>query len=247
MSLSQSRFHAHWEAPTLRRIVVVIGAIVACLALASVTASSAAAKEQRGFFISGEKSEVPALQPKFGAETYPSVVFGDSDTAHKWTFQNESLECPLVDYTGNISAASSSLTVAPFIHFGGCSWANGGGGLTIEWGGCEDVLHLQNQGPPYVAKFELKCPSGQTYRLMQTFGAQKCTYSFPAQTVEGVTLKNVGTGKTRGVQATLSLTGLKYTIESSMKWLLPCVKDVGTYENGTLTGSFTLEGFDTRY
>jgi hypothetical protein len=227
----------------LRRTSLVTAAILACAALFCAMAANASAKEQRGFFLAGAKSEEAAKQPRFEGEIYPTYMSGSQETVHKWKFQGTGLTCPQVDFTGKLSAAASEISLTTFYHFAGCSFGSGGV-LTILANGCEDTIHVLNSGPPYVGQYGLKCPAGMSYELIQNFEGATCTYVIPAQTsVNTISLANKGEGKKRGVQAVFNLSGLKYTIKTSSMFS-PCAENVGTYESGTYTGTILLNGFN---
>jgi hypothetical protein len=228
---------------TLKRIALIASAILASLTLFSAMAANASAKEQRGFFLAGVKSEEAAKQPRFEGEIYPTYLSGSQETAHKWVFQGTSLKCPEVDFTGKLSGVTSEISLTTFYHFFGCSFSTGGV-LTISANGCEDTIHVLNSGPPYVGQFGLKCPAGKSYELTQNFEGATCTYVIPAQTaVNTISLTNKGEAKKRGVQMVFNLSGLKYTIKTSSMFTL-CAENVGTYENGTYTGTILLNGFN---
>ncbi len=70
----------------LRRIGLCAGAILASLALFSITVSSASAKEQRGFYLAGEKSEEVAKQPRFKGEIYPTYLASAGITNYQYGF-----------------------------------------------------------------------------------------------------------------------------------------------------------------
>jgi len=207
-------------------------------------AASASAKEQRGFFLAGAKSEEAAKQPRFEGESYPTYLSGSQETVHQWTFQGAKLKCPEVDFSGKLSGVTSELSLVTFYHFAGCTFGSGGF-LTILANGCEDTVHVLNAGPPYVGEFGLKCPAGKSYELTQNLeGGNTCTYVIPAQTgVNTISLANKGEGKKRGVQIVFNLSGLKYTIKTSSMFT-PCAPNAGTYENGTYTGTILLNGFN---
>ncbi|HEV7399808.1 MAG TPA: hypothetical protein VGN84_06015 [Solirubrobacterales bacterium] len=206
--------------------------------------ASASAKEQKGFFLAGAKSEEVAKQPRFEGESYPTYLFGSQETIHKWGFQGTNLKCPEVDFSGKLSGAASELALTTFYHFAGCSFSTGGI-LTILANGCEDTIKVLNSGPPYVGQFGLKCPAGKSYEYTQNFeGGATCTFVIPAQTtINTISLANKGEGKKRGVQAVFNLSGVKYTIKTSSMFT-PCAPNVGTYENGTYTGTILLNGYN---
>jgi F0F1-type ATP synthase membrane subunit c/vacuolar-type H+-ATPase subunit K len=231
----------------LRRTALLVGAILASAALLCALAANASAKEQRGLFVAGAKSEEPAKQPRFEGEIYPTYLFGTSlGTGQKWGFQGTNLKCPVVDFSGKLSAVSSEIVLNPFYQFATCSFSSGGV-LTILGNGCEDTLKLLNSGPPYVAEFGIKCPTGEPYKFVQNYGGGLlCTYAIPAQTaLATVGLTNKGEGKKRGVEVAFNVSGVKRTITPSSPEV-PSAANAGTHESGTFTGSMLLNGFDAK-
>jgi hypothetical protein len=226
-TLQASREHRR-----LRLVGLIAGAILASLALLGTSASTASAKEQVGVYLAGEASEEASKQPRFEAEKYTAHLVGSSTTAQKYGFAAGSwLECPYAEYFGKATAKTSELVLSPWYPFFACSASNGGA-VTIKQNGCEHIMTVSNAGPPYVGKFGIKCPSGAPYQ----FTAGTCTISIPAQTaLTGITYENTGSGKTRAVVVNLNVSGLKHSIS--------CLGGM-TFENGTLTGSFVLKGYD---
>jgi hypothetical protein len=243
MSLSHRTTRSWNGEQMLRRIGLLAGAILASTALFCVIVANASAKEQRGLFLAGEKSGEVAKQPRFEGEINPTYIFGSQETFHKWGFQGTNLKCPEVDFSGKLSGATSELLLTTFYHYWGCTFSTGGV-LTISANGCEDSIHALNSGPPYVGEFALKCPAGKSYEYTQNFEGATCTYVIPAQTsVNTISLANKGEGKKRGVQAVFNLSGVKYSIKTSSMFT-PCAPNVGSYENGTYTGTVLLNGYN---
>lgn len=244
MSVSQHALRQENGSQALRRIGLLAAAILAGIALFSTMASSASAKTQKGFFLAGEKSAEPAKQPRFEGESYPTYLYGDEDTTQKWTFQGETLQCPRAEFFGKLSSATSELQISTAYYFAECGFSTGGV-LTISGNGCEPVVKVLNSGPPYVGEYAIKCPTGKSYELVQHLSSITCTYAIPAQTgLNAVSLENKGSGKTRSVQIAFNVSGLKHTISTNFPLLAPCGKNVGTHENGTYTGTITLEGYN---
>ena len=230
MSTRQLRLES-WNGRALRRICLLAGAMLAGLALFSILAASASAKEQRGFFLTGEESGEEGKKPKFEGEIYPTYLASAATTNFKYTFQPGNVECP-GNYSGKLSGASSELVVSPFYSFMLC---NGGGTVAIAQNGCEHTLTVLNQGPPYVGQFGVKCPTKNPYE----FRLSGCTIGIPTQTaLAEVSFTNTGAGKNRAVEVTFNVSKLKHTTTG----LFFC--QPGTYENGTLTGATTLNGFN---
>ena len=232
MSARQHRLES-WNGRTLQRICLLACTIVGGLALFSVMAANASAKEQRGFFLTGEKSGEESKKPRFEGEIYPTYLASAGVTNFVYTFQPGNVECP-GQYSGKLSSASSELAISPFYFFAQCK--SSGGSVAIAANLCEHTLTVLNEGPPYVGRFGVKCPTEKSYEFRLSAG---CTVEIPAQTaLAEVSYKNVGEGKKRGVQATFNVSKLKHTMKG------PFFCEPGTYENGTLTGTTTLNGFN---
>jgi hypothetical protein len=222
---------------TWSRLGLVLGAALLSLALLSVAASSASAKEQRGFFLAGEKSEEAAKKPRFEGELNPTYLATEKSSTYKFGFKSGNLTCSGV-FSGKLGSASPEVAVTSVYVPASCV-----GPLfqpiTILAHMCENTLSALNQGPPYVGQWGYKCPAGSSYEFVEGNFETGCRYVIPAQTgLNGVELKNTGTAKTRGVGATLNVTGLKYSIKG------PGFCQPGEYTTGTISGSMTLLGYN---
>ncbi len=214
-----------------RRIIPLVGAMLASVALLA-TASSASA-EPVGLFISGAKSEEVAKQPKFEAEKYTATVKSTALTGFQFVAQAGTLKCAELAISGTLAAASSELKYQQF--FGGCSFA--GLATTIQANGCEFRLHVLNAGPPYAGATDIVCPAGKALQFTAYFsGKPICTLSLLPQTgVEGVSLENTGAGSARAVTASFNMTTVKYSQEGA-----PLLCKPGEYTNGAFTVSDSL-------
>ncbi len=111
--------------------------------------------------------------------------------------------------------------------------------MTITANGCETIATVSNEGPPYVGKFGVKCPAGKSFEVHGKF----CSVAIPAQTgLTGISYGNTGEGKNRAVQVTFNVSGLKYTLSGPEPEFCN-----GTYENGTYTGTTTLNGYNAPF
>jgi Na+-transporting methylmalonyl-CoA/oxaloacetate decarboxylase gamma subunit len=212
------------------------GLFLSILAVAFTTMGAvalSAAAEPVGLFLSGEKSAEEAKQPKFGAEKYVATIGGASTSTNTYKLQYGNAECNGVLPTGKLSAASSQL---------GLQWTYGlpcvfaGFGSPIMQNGCEIVLHVSNAGPPYVGSTDIVCPAGKGIVFTASAaGVTKCTATIFGQTgLEGISFENLGTGSGRSIEATLNLSGIKYT-QVAGTGLGKCT--AGEFENGTYTGT----------
>lgn len=243
MSASQHRLDR--EELTPRRIVLLVGVLLAGLILACATATNASAfGEQVGVYVAGEEAEEAENGPKLEAESYPVDLVGTSDTAHEFGFgEIASLECPWAEFvdgygTGGATAATSELPLWTFYPYFACQWSTGGS-LTISANGCEDIVTIDNAGPPYVGKFGMECPEGWSYELHHEGLGLNCTAAIPAQSgLSTVSYENVGEGSEQAVQVEFDVSGMDYSITGGGA----C--PVGEYENGTYTGTMTLRGYE---
>jgi hypothetical protein len=192
----------------LRRIIPLVGAMLASVALLGAAASDAAA-EPVGLFIAGSKSEEVAKQPKFEAEKYTATIASKALSTFAFTAQAGTLKCSELRLPGTISAATSELKFAQF--FFGCNLF--GFATEIRANGCELKVHVLNAGPPYVGTTDVLCPAGKGLEFVAVAaGMTKCTLQITGQTgVVGLSYENTGAGSGRAVTANFNLTGMKYT------------------------------------
>ncbi len=215
-----------------RRIIPLLGAMLASVALLAAAASSASA-EPVGLFIGGEKSEEVAKQPKFEAEKYPATIKSTGLTGFQFVAQVGKLKCSELSLPGTLSGASSEFQSQQF--FWPCTML--GLVTTIQSNGCEFKLHVLNAGPPYVGSSDILCPAGQKLEFTSwASGTKVCTISLLPQTgVEGLSFENTGTGSARAVTATFNQTTVKYSQAGN-----PKICTAGEYTNGALTVSDSL-------
>jgi hypothetical protein len=188
-----------------------------------------------GFLRSRRRIGEAAKQPRFEAESYTATVKGHSQTAIEFGVAAGTVKCGSLELSGSISKATSSQTLSPF--YLECKFTRLGATyeVFIFANSCNYVLHAVNTGPPYAGDFGLSCPVGSPgYQFaVRQSGETICTITYPVQSgVTGIGLGNLGSGKTREVEASFSLTGLKYTQAGTN----PLFCKPGEYANGTYTG-----------
>lgn len=235
MPNSQLSSKGGWSDGTmLRRIVPLVGAMLATVALLGAAASSASA-EPVGLFIAGEKSEEVAKQPKFEAEKYTATVKSTALSEFEFVAQTGKLKCSEFAIPGTISAATSSFKTSQF--FWPCKFL--GLATTITANGCEFVLHVLNAGPPYVGTTDIVCPAGKAIEFTASSGGTKvCTLQMLPQTgVEGVSFQNTGAGSSRAITVNFKLTTMKYAQVPGMG--IP-ICTAGEYTNGIFSASDSL-------
>jgi hypothetical protein len=216
-------------------------AVVGAVLLAS--GATAFAKEQRAFYLTGEKSAEVAKQPRFQGEIYPTYLATQGNTTVEFGFQAGTLKCP-GSFSGQLAAAGPAVGLTSFYEYFACQ-TPGSLPLSITANGCENTLTVLNQGPPYVGQWGYKCPPGVSYefRMASALGV-KCTIAIPSQTgLSEVKLENTGEGKSRSVKAILNVSKLKYVQKEGSAFFC----NPGEYENGTIAATMTLNGFDKQF
>jgi hypothetical protein len=176
-----------------------------------------------------------ASASQFRAEEYPTTVAGTQVVLQKFkTGGGLVAKCAVASTAGTESEASSALTVTP--SYSECTV--GGLGATLKANSCNYVLHSTNESAPFTGSMDISCSKeGDAIEAVQG----GCSLKFPAQSSLGsVELQNTGSGQTRAIAATLNISGLKYTQAG-------CSGSNGTFENGTLTGSSTINSNQGKY
>lgn len=221
----------------LKRVGLIVAAILAGVALVGMTAFTASARAQVGIFVEGEESEEEP--PRLAAEEYPVDLEGQSTSTQKYTFGEYGGElywqCPSVEFSSTESLSSATADLSFYSYYPVFSCESSMGYMPISANGCSHTLTIDNAGPPYTGKFGFDCPEGQAYELHAV--EVGCDIKIPEQ--EGsatVNLENVGEGSEAGVDVEFDVSGLSYEIDG----IFLCPK--GQYEDGTYTGTMTLTG-----
>jgi len=169
--------------------------------------------------------------PVFEAGKYPASVSG-STTLVIGT-EGSTVTCP-VNYSGTVSAASSTLELSTFFEYFSCN-AWGFINMTIE-NQCTQVFHAteKQSADQYKAHYQLKCPAGASLGLR----AGQCAISIPPQ--EGRTTVDVDddTGPPKRVTLDYEVSGLSYTVTTD-DFGCP-LNGTGAKTGGTITSS-TME------
>lgn len=187
---------------------------------------------QNGIFLAGEQSEDPKAQPRFEAEGYPAGIIAPQVTQHVFGTSIGNLKCNGVDLGATVGGASSELGLDP--EFRGCRV--NASKTTIRTNTCTYALKVANAAGPYSGTLSLAC-SGSNQLEAEFLGwGGNCTIKIPPQTLASVSYENQGSGASRTVLASMSGTGLKYTLGAN------CELTPGSYGNGTLSGSTSLGG-----
>jgi hypothetical protein len=171
-----------------------------------------------------------ASASQFRAEEYPVSISGEAASTLNQVIETHAgkAQCKMAP-TGNLSAASSSLTISP--NYSGCR-AFGFFNATVVMNSCSYVLKSTTESAPYLGTLSISCTKEADKIEIKTI---TCTVSLPAQTPAGnVVLENGGSpphGAARTVSLAINLTGVKYTVGSS------CPNGSGSFEDGTYTGT----------
>lgn len=167
-----------------------------------------------GLYLSGEAG---GKTPKVESLSYPTV-FGSS-AASSFTLAlggtGTSYTCTSTTVHGEISAATSALSLAP--EYASC---NGWVGATkaaakVFMNGCHYTLGVLNAGPPYTGTLGVACEGASPIEFKmyssETYETVICTVKLAAQAGQpGVGLTNVTEGGKKGVGVNANVTTLAY-------------------------------------
>lgn len=225
--MEQGRNRALW------RTGLLVGAVLASLAMLSLASSSAEAKTDVGVYISGEASEEKAKQPKIEAESYPTDLIGPAVTEQVFTFKVGTWKCFGAEFHGELTGATAQLLLSPA--YLGCTPPVGT--PQIRMNSCEFALPIANAGPPYVGQLDIVCPPTDEIEFQYT-SVFTCIIKIPPQTgLKNVSYTNTGSGNKRAVSVNFNITGLDYAVKG-----LTCPK-AGEYTDGTYTGTISVKGY----
>ena len=172
-----------------------------------------------------------ASASQFRAEEYPTTLNGTAGTKHKLTTAAGGLNCSIVNTTGTLSAASSTVTFTP--EFNNCFYQ--GLKTTPKVNSCKYVFHSTSETAPYTGTMDIACSKEGDAIEFPAIGAPHFL-KIPAQTGLAVELANTGTrSRNRTITVTLNATGVKYT---------GTYQDAGWHEDGVMTGSSILKGYN---
>jgi hypothetical protein len=171
--------------------------------------------------------------PLFHAEEAP-VTYKGENVGGKEKFKTSAgtVECTTTSVTGESSESTSTeATISPT--YTGCK-AFGFLTATVTMNGCSYKFHLVEGSSPATATVDIVCPAGKDITISST----GCVVHVPAQTgLKHVVFDNEGSGATRDIKATNTVTGIKYTATGG------CPGGEGTKEDGEYSGTTTVKGF----
>jgi hypothetical protein len=197
----------------IRRSVLLV---VAAMALFAVSVSSAAGEE-------------------FHFDTEHAVISGQQSGEDVYTFNAGTWSCKTKSYSGTSTVVTTTtLSLTPsFAECVAFKFTN----PTLDLNGCSYQYHTQKEGTS-TRSMSIVCPEGKSM-VLTVFN---CYVTIPAQSgLTSVTYADEGSGKSRDVKVSHSITGLKYTQES--KSFPGCTG--GTFTNGTYSGTTTLKAANT--
>ena len=169
-----------------------------------------------------------ASAAEFHSEAEKTTFTGVSEAATVIDWAGATISCPSATYEGTgTTKTSPTLTTTANYNPGGAKCTFLIFGVTLNMNGCDYVFH---------ANGEVDVAGGEACHGI-TFEGAGCKLIIPAQTgLNGVTYTNVGSGATREITVTPSITGIKYTATGL------CPK-TGTFTDGSITsGPFLLKG-----
>ncbi len=176
--------------------------------------------------------------PNFAAEIYPALITGTQVSQHKFKMPAAgSIQCKTSKLNTELSAAASELVATP--EYGTCTLA-GSYVVTPTVTGCSLTFKLL--GSSGEGNGGISCSAGNelTYRVVNFDGTTRCTVTIPSYTPAGenYTFKNVGSGKSRQVEAIANMSAIKYHITTG------CGVAEGTYSDGAFTGSTLFTAYE---
>lgn len=217
----------------MKHVKKTVALLFLCLGLLSATASVAVATPTGGLFVSGGQ---------FQAENYPLDIGGENTDTHWFNFGNNSIQCGTVQMIGQLSGPSSSLSqLRPNIE--NCSTIVGNK-VGVEANTCRLSFSISGE-------FSLNnCQAGGQFFTpglrfdkYNKAGEVVCHINVPdsewtSETWSGVTYSNFGSGATRGVQATIGIENLNFSVKGSNCAGLTVP---GSYKDGWYTGGVKFQ------
>jgi len=170
--------------------------------------------------------------PLFHAESEP-VTFKGTSSNNTFITNAGEVACSTSSFSGtNSTKTSTTATLTPA--YSGCK-AFGLIGATVSTNECSYVFHLVEGSSPPTAIVDIECPAGNEI----TIEAIGCVVHVPAQSGLGhVVFANKGTKATRGLEATVTVSGITYTATGGCP-------SAGTASNGVYSGTVTIQGFNS--
>jgi hypothetical protein len=182
-------------------------------------------------------SAVGSEGPRFQSEVTHWSVTGTATGTGTYTFGElvGPVECATASFDGTSAVqATTTLTIKPA--FSECEGVKGRV-VTPHMNGCAYILRLTGEGADGLVSIE--CPAEAAIETtVDKFPEGGCTLTIGSQTPNGVVdYEEEGEGTGRKLSLTWTLTGVKYTRDGC--------EIGGEGNNGTISGTATIEGEDT--
>lgn len=188
----------------------------------AVLLDGASGEEQTGIYVDNE--QVPS--PSFRGEEYPLAIYGATSDAVLSTNAG-TLDCGTVTFVAETGNATTEL--AANSSWSGCV-AFGSLTYTVDMNSCVLTFGLEGGEDPYEGSLGVDCDEAGDSIVLTGFS---CTIKFGSQGGEPIELGNSRSG---GVEVEQAGGGLEYTTSSG------CSGGKGSFSNGTLSGSWQVEG-----
>lgn len=177
------------------------------------------------------------------ASSYPAPLTGHSTGIHKFELKalGLSTECETAKFTGELTAASPTITVTPVYEkckaFGLAS--------TIDHEGCQYLIHITETLPSsttYDGDIDVVCPAGQVIKITAGIIGNKCEVQVGGQTglttLTGNNTPAAG-GNPDDVDLTAHVTGITYKVTKD-EGTCPLSKVGETFKDGVYSGQVTV-------
>lgn len=176
-----------------------------------------------------------AAPPEFHFQEAPATITG-SGTGDTFTTSVGKLKCATSEFFGFAEfKTTTTLTLTP--EYKKCTFL--GLETEVETNGCNYVLHLVEGSSPPTALMDIVCPKEKEI----TFKANGCVVHIPPQTgLSHVVFENLMIeGGPGHIQATVTVTGIKYTLTAGC----PGISKNVTLNSGEYHGSWTVKADDS--
>ena len=151
-----------------------------------------------------------------------------------WQFHTAQQDCDALQLAGALSIGTKKLETtakdaACYDNFTGFELKTNGCGLVHRLG-------VKTGATTFSGSVDISCPAGKTISFVG--GVNTCKVNVPGQNNLPATYENVGAGKERAIKVTVNASGLKHSQVSGSD----CGGAIGTYSDGTWSGSWKLQG-----
>lgn len=214
--------------------LAVLVALVGSLAVVAAAQAAEFTAESYPVTVTGNQggAEAPPLPPGTGgAEVEPETIFG---------FEGKLMtECGFAGFVGQLSAASSSLTVSPTLS--GC-YAFGFIGATVSMNGCEYRFNATSgSADAFGGTMDIVCPTGKKITVV----GGNCEVQIGAQTgLTGISYANLTEAEPKAA-ATVGFGVKGFTYTKTKDGLICPLAGTGTLADGVIVGGATVLATDS--